>query len=96
VVEGSSALRLEARRGFSYLTVEELGSISDSRDSDLFKRAQSFFSPGNGNSFGKFLKVVVFAAGGRRGLLSGGGFCQGCLRYETVGASWGPSGQGLL
>jgi hypothetical protein len=96
VVDGSSALRLEARSGFSYLTVEELGSISDSRDSDLSRGLIVFFRLGNGNSFGRFLKVVVFAAGGRRGLLSGGGFCQGCLRHETVGASWGPGGQGLL
>jgi hypothetical protein len=46
VVEGSSALRLEARRIFSCLTMEELGSISDSRVSVLFERAQSFLSLG--------------------------------------------------
>jgi len=69
-VEGSSALRLEARRGFSCSTMEELGSISNSKGFRSFREGTDFsFVWRNGNNFGRFLKVVVFAVGGQRGLL---------------------------
>lgn len=69
VVEALLALRLEARRDFFVRRWQSLGASLPLMVSDVFERAPSFFFPKRyGNSIGRFLKVAMFAVGGRREL----------------------------
>jgi hypothetical protein len=85
VVEGFTVLRVEERRrGFSCVmrlsklcsiwlksTLEELGRSSDTRDfiKSFHEGSKVSIAWRDGNSFGRYLEVVVYVVGGQRGLI---------------------------